>query len=91
MTASKAIATEIMHTVDPNLAGGDGAAFGRLSLSMGPFAHPPQDIASFEATIAPLFLVACAMFPFVVQIAEVVFVWMMCVWICTCVCVHIRM
>jgi len=35
-------------------------------------AHPRQDIASFESQIAPLFLVACAMFPFVVQISEVV-------------------
>ena len=68
ITASKAIATQIIRSADP----GSEPGFEDLLLHMQPFAHPPQQIASFEATIAPLFLVACAMFPFVVQIGEVV-------------------
>jgi len=66
VTASKAIATQIIRRVDAT------ASFEDMNLYLQPFAHPPQNIASFEAQIAPLFLVACAMFPFSVQIAEVV-------------------
>ena len=70
VTASRAIATEIILAVDPQ--GAATTSFGDMVVHLQPFAHPAQDIASFEAQIAPLFLVACAMFPFVIQISEVV-------------------
>jgi hypothetical protein len=66
VAASKSIATDIIRRVDST------ASFQDMNIYRQPFAHPPQEIASFESQVAPLFLVACAMFPFSVQIAEVV-------------------
>jgi len=45
VTASKAIASETIRRVDP----GGGTSFRDMTLYMQPFAHPPQDIASFES------------------------------------------
>jgi len=45
VTASKAIASETIRRVDP----GGGTSFHDMTLHMQPFAHPPQDIASFES------------------------------------------
>jgi len=36
------------------------------------FAHPAFDVSTFEGIVAPLFLLGCAMFPFVIQMNEVV-------------------
>ncbi len=46
--------------------------FGREDLSIRlatrPFAHPPlASVRSFETLVAPLFVLGCLMFPFVVQ------------------------
>jgi len=36
------------------------------------FAHPAYAVSTFEGFIAPIFLIGCAMFPFVIQMNEVV-------------------
>jgi hypothetical protein len=55
VTASRAIATEIIKSVtgDPNAPAGKVSDW---NIGIAPFAHPPQNIASFESQVAPLFL-----------------------------------
>jgi len=44
----------------------------QMDVSIQQFAHPGQPVATFEAKVAPIFLIGCAMFPFVIQMAEVI-------------------
>lgn len=39
-----------------------------IDVSTAPFAHPAFEVSSFEGFIAPLFLLGCLLFPFVIQV-----------------------
>lgn len=43
-----------------------------IDLDLRTFAHPAFGVATFEGTIAPLFILGACMFPFVIQMGEVV-------------------
>jgi len=43
-----------------------------IDINLQEFAHPAFDVATFEGVIAPLLIVGYAMFPFVIQMGEVV-------------------
>jgi len=44
-----------------------------IELDLVEFAHPAFDVATFEGFIAPLFILGCSLFPFVIQMSEVVY------------------
>eukprot|EP00960_Hanusia_phi_P066607 766433-Hanusia_phi.AAC.1 len=58
--------TEIARQIflkDPNF---------NIDVALEEFAHPAFQVSSFVGQIAPLFLLGCAMFPFVIQMNEIV-------------------
>mmetsp|Transcript_48840 Transcript_48840/g.119011 ORF Transcript_48840/g.119011 Transcript_48840/m.119011 type:complete len:1032 (-) Transcript_48840:696-3791(-) len=62
VAASKAIARELLFK-NPDFP---------MDIDLMEFAHPSYDVATFEGAIAPLFILGCAMFPFVIQMGEVI-------------------
>ena len=44
----------------------------KVDVALEEFAHPAFQVSSFVGQIAPLFLLGCAMFPFVIQMNEIV-------------------
>ena len=44
----------------------------KVQIAIQEFAHPAFVVSTFEGQIAPLFLLACSMFPFVIQMNEIV-------------------
>ncbi|EKX32324.1 hypothetical protein GUITHDRAFT_82405 [Guillardia theta CCMP2712] len=60
--AQKEIARQVFLK-DPNF---------KIDVAIEEFAHPAFQVSSFVGQIAPLFLLGCAMFPFVIQMNEIV-------------------
>jgi ABC-type multidrug transport system ATPase subunit len=44
-----------------------------FEIAMQEYPHPAVNVATFEGVVAPLYLLGCAMFPFVIQMTEVVY------------------